>query len=97
MNLGVFILRANVERVHHYQRGRAAITGLGLWSGKCIETERLVVVVTARLVVLLVYDSGGCWLSRKARILRRVSSARSVGSPAIQRQVSPADLDLVKV
>ncbi len=43
------------ERVHHYQRGRASITGLGLWSGKIIETERLVVVVTARLVVLLLF------------------------------------------
>ena len=40
----------NDERVHHYQRGRASITGLGLWSRKIIETERLVVVVTARLV-----------------------------------------------
>ena len=40
------------ERVHHYQRGRASITGLGLWSGKIIETERLVGVVTARLVIL---------------------------------------------
>jgi len=41
----------NDERVHHYQRGRASITGLGLWSGKIIETEQLVVVVTARLVL----------------------------------------------
>jgi hypothetical protein len=43
----------NDERVHHYQRGRASITGLGLWSGKIIGNQRLVVVVTARLVLLL--------------------------------------------
>jgi hypothetical protein len=48
------IFQANVKRVHHYQRGRASITGLGLWLGETIETERLVVVVTARLVVLLI-------------------------------------------
>ena len=41
----------NDERVHHYQWGRAPITGLKFWSGKVIETERLVVVVTARLVL----------------------------------------------
>jgi hypothetical protein len=36
--------------MHHYQQRRASITGLGLKLGKIIETERLVVVVTARLV-----------------------------------------------
>jgi hypothetical protein len=41
----------NDERVHHYQRGRASITGLGLKFGKIIETERLVGIVTARLVL----------------------------------------------
>ncbi len=43
---------ANDERMHPYQRGRASIKGLGLWLLKIIETERLVVVVTARLVRL---------------------------------------------
>jgi len=38
------------ERRHLYQRGRASITGLGLWSGKIIETGRLVEVALARLV-----------------------------------------------
>jgi hypothetical protein len=51
-----FVL-ANDERVHHYQRGRASITGLGLWLGESIETERLVVVVTARLVRSLLFLS----------------------------------------
>ena len=41
----------NDERVHHYQRGRAPITGLKLWSSEVIETERLEVVVTARRVL----------------------------------------------
>jgi hypothetical protein len=49
---------ANDERVHHYQRGRASIMGLGLWSGKNIKTERLVVVVTARIVILFGHQSG---------------------------------------
>jgi hypothetical protein len=42
----------NDERRHPYQRGRALITGLGLWSGKIIETGRLVGVALARLVML---------------------------------------------
>ena len=51
LNLGFSLFfSANVKRVHHYQRGRTSITGLGLGSGKTMETERLVVVVTARLV-----------------------------------------------
>jgi hypothetical protein len=29
----VFLFLANDERVHHYQRERASIMGLGLWSG----------------------------------------------------------------
>jgi hypothetical protein len=48
----------NDERVHHYQRGRASISGFGLWSGKIIVTGRLVVVVTARLVILFGHQSG---------------------------------------
>jgi hypothetical protein len=44
---------ATDRRKQGHQRGRASITGLGLWSGKLIETERLVVVVTARLVLLV--------------------------------------------
>lgn len=43
--------RPNDERVHHYQRGRTSIAGLRLESDRIIETERLVVVVTARLVL----------------------------------------------
>lgn len=45
-----------IKRVHHCQRGRASIMGLGLRLGKSIETERLEVVVTARLVVLLIHS-----------------------------------------
>jgi hypothetical protein len=52
----LFISLANEERVHHYQRERASITGLRLWSGNGIETERLVVVVTARLVLRSFYS-----------------------------------------
>lgn len=39
-----FILAANDERMHHYQRGRASITGFGLYLRKIIETGQLVVV-----------------------------------------------------
>jgi hypothetical protein len=39
------------ERMHHYQRWRASITGLWLQLRKVIETERLAVVVMTRLVV----------------------------------------------
>ena len=42
--------RSNDERRHPYQRGRASMTGLGLWSGKIIETGRLVGVALTRLV-----------------------------------------------
>jgi hypothetical protein len=38
------------ERMHHYQRWRASITGLWLQLRKVIETERLEVVVMTRLV-----------------------------------------------
>jgi hypothetical protein len=38
------ILLANDERMHHYQRGRASITGLMVELRKIIETGRLVVV-----------------------------------------------------
>jgi hypothetical protein len=46
--------------MHPYQRGRTSITGLSFNLREIIETERLVVVVTARLVhpLLLVADSG---------------------------------------
>jgi hypothetical protein len=45
-----FIFLQNDERRHPYQRGQASITGLRLWSGKIIETGRLVGVALARLV-----------------------------------------------
>jgi hypothetical protein len=38
--------------MHHYQRGRTSITGLGLQLREIIETGRLVVVVMSRLVRL---------------------------------------------
>ena len=44
----------NDERMHHYQRGRASITGLMVELREIIETGRLVVVVMSRLVLLLV-------------------------------------------
>ena len=47
-------LLPNVERMHHYQRGRTSITGLRFWLWKIISTKRLVVVVMSRLVVPLV-------------------------------------------
>jgi hypothetical protein len=43
----------NDERMHHYQRRRTSIAGLGLWLQKIIETERLVVVAMTRLVRVL--------------------------------------------
>jgi hypothetical protein len=46
----------NGKRVHPYQRGRASITGFGLWLREIIETGRLVGVVTARLVGLLQFS-----------------------------------------
>lgn len=52
---GADIFLHNDERVYLYQRRRASITGLSLWSGKIIETERLVVVVMTRLVGLLFF------------------------------------------
>ena len=51
------VLKHNDERMHHYQRRRASIPGLVLWLLEIIETERLVVVVMTRLVVLLPYSS----------------------------------------
>jgi hypothetical protein len=47
----------NVERVHHYQQQRSSLTGLGFWLQNSISTKRLVVVVTARLVVPLFISS----------------------------------------
>jgi hypothetical protein len=41
----------NVKRVHHYQRGRASITGFRLWLREIIETERLVEVARRGLCV----------------------------------------------
>jgi len=46
----VFGLWQNDERMHHYQRRRASITGLMVELRKIIETGRLVVVVMTRLV-----------------------------------------------
>ena len=48
------IFLENVEHVHHYQRGRASITGLRLESDKIIETERLVVVARCALLGALI-------------------------------------------
>jgi len=48
----------NVKRVHPYQRRRTSITGMVLLLQKIIETERLVGVVTARLVGILLYTDG---------------------------------------
>ena len=42
----------NDERMHHYQRGRASITGLMVELREIIDTGRLVVVVMTRLVLL---------------------------------------------
>ena len=54
----------NDEHVHHYQRGRASITGLGLKSGEIIETERLVVVARCGLFSGLHYlVLRGSWIS----------------------------------
>jgi hypothetical protein len=47
----------NDERMDHYQRRRTSITGLRSELRKNIETERLVVVVMTRLVVLLIVVS----------------------------------------
>jgi hypothetical protein len=47
---------SNVKRMHPYQRGHTLITGFMLKLRKIIETERLVGVVMARLV-LLVFSS----------------------------------------
>jgi hypothetical protein len=44
--------------MHPYQRGHASIMGLRLWSGKSIKTERLVVLVTTLLVILIGHQSG---------------------------------------
>jgi hypothetical protein len=49
------LFQQNDERTHPYQRGRASITGLGLGLRRIIETQRLVGVAVARLVLLLVY------------------------------------------
>ena len=47
------IFQVNVKRMHPYQRGRMSITGLSFNVREIIETERLVGVVMARLVVHL--------------------------------------------
>jgi hypothetical protein len=47
-------LSQNDERMHHYQRRRASLTGLMVKLREVIETGRLVVVVMTRLVLLLV-------------------------------------------
>jgi hypothetical protein len=43
----------NDERMHHYQRGRASITGLMIELRKNIETGRLVMDVMTRIVMHL--------------------------------------------
>jgi len=50
------IFSDNDERVHHYQRGRASITRLGLWLVKIFETERLAVVARRGLLAILFID-----------------------------------------
>jgi len=54
--LNLAFILANVKRVHPYQRRRTSITVFGLQLRVIIETERLVGVVTARLVRLLVFQ-----------------------------------------
>ena len=54
----------NDERMHHYQRGRALITGLMVELRKIIETGRLVVVVMSRLVLLVLWFGGKATPSR---------------------------------
>jgi hypothetical protein len=49
----VLIFLQNDERMHHYQRERASLTGLMVELREIIETGRLVVVVMTRLVRLL--------------------------------------------
>jgi hypothetical protein len=51
--MGELIFWHNDERMHHYQRRRASITGLMVELREIIETGRLVVVVMSRLVMLL--------------------------------------------
>ena len=58
---------ANDERMHPYQRGRASITGFGLWLRKIIETGRLVGVVMARLVLQFIFF--GCSNMRPPHLL----------------------------
>jgi hypothetical protein len=48
---GRLVFSDNDERMHHYQQGRASITGLMVELRKSIETGRLVVVVMTRLVL----------------------------------------------
>ena len=55
----------NDERMHHYQRGRASITGFTVELREIIETGRLVVVVMTRLVLHSV-------LSAIVRVIRLV-------------------------
>jgi hypothetical protein len=54
----LFHLMPNDERMHHYQRRQASITGLMVELRKIIETGRLVVVVMTRLVSLLIHAVG---------------------------------------
>ena len=49
-NVQIFL--QNDERMHHYQRGRASITGLVLKLRIIIETGRLIGVAVSRLVEL---------------------------------------------
>jgi hypothetical protein len=53
MGIALMFFLPNDERMHHYQRRRASITGLVWKLRKIIETGPLVVVVMTRLVLLL--------------------------------------------
>lgn len=72
----VMISWQNDERMHPYQRRRASITELGLLSGKIIETERLVGVAVARLVLRSFVREGRVPPHR--RILRNPCGAKVV-------------------
>ncbi len=67
----VTFFQANDERMHPYQRGRAAITGLRLKSGKIIETGRLVGVAWRGLFSYL-FSIAGLTLHRNIHNLTLV-------------------------
>jgi hypothetical protein len=61
--------------MHHYQRGRASITGLMAELRKIIETGRLVVVVMARLVLLGEFYLWGEYLEYGALVKKNAATA----------------------